>query len=165
MKQTNVFVAVVFSVISLCFCGCGGKSGEELIVGKWERTTVSFLYYGSINESSNYGATYSIDNAQGMSIAKFSFKEDKFGLLVNSYIDSWGMSKSDSIYFTYRISDDSLYITGRINADRPEETYGYKIEELTRKKLVVSITGCPMHGFLPREHDYWADETYVLERR
>ena len=165
MKKAEILVGVVFSVLALCLIGCSEKSNDELIVGKWKRTTETFQYYGSIYQSDNYGNTNSVGHARGMGVAKITFNKNKSGLMVHNYFGSSGELKTDSVFFTYNINGDSLYITGRINLDCQEETFLYKLDELTRKKMVVSRTGCPMHGYYPREHDYWADYSYILERR
>ena len=165
MKKQNLLVWITSFVLAVCFSSCSEKSSDGLIIGNWERTTETVQFYGSIYESENYGNTFSIGNASGMGVVKISFEKDNSGLMVHNYISASCESKSDSVLFTYSINDNRLYITGRINTDCQEETYLYKLDELTGKKMIVSRIGCPIHGYYPGEHDYWADYSYILERR
>lgn len=161
MKKTFAGLGIVVMMMAApFFAGCSSDD-EGSVVGNWMRFSDKFQYYGSEYEDDNYGATYSIANAEGMALVYVTFNEDNTGLKVSEY--AFPNRAPDSTNFSYSIDGDIINVV-YVNHNGETKTRKYEVKKLTNNRLVLFTTSA-VHGYSPVEHVYWVDHTFTLIKK
>ena len=122
MKKTLKVMAMLLFMVSMTALTSCNKQAENLIVGKWECTTATYI---------EEGVSYPVPELTGM-VWEFKANGD---LIATASLD--GVENTATV--TYVILGDVLTVTS-VELDGEIDTEAYDIKELTKSKLVLEQT-------------------------
>ena len=128
MKTIKTLVAVAFAALTLSLTGCS-KDPEDLIIGSWEMTDMTFSMTSSATPDQPWTETFTPENGESYVL---TFKKDGSLTIVNT--DADGTTTETG---TYDVDDDKLTMTYKDDeGDNATETY--TISSIDKKQMILS---------------------------
>lgn len=128
--------ALLVGGCALFFSSCT-KDRNKYIIGEWQCDAKYWAYSGSPNASENYSSGGPMSLLAGAGMTRYTFNEDKTGLIIHSWFIEPGMSGKDTTSFTYTIDGDCGVITLTNAEGKANWTTTYSIQDITKQTMVV----------------------------
>lgn len=126
MKTVKTLVAVAFAALTLSLVGCS-KDPEDLIIGSWEITSMTYSLSSSAAPDQPWTETYTPE--EGESDVMTFRKDDTFTVV------STADGETNTMNGTYDVDDDKLTITYKDDEISFSETY--TISNIDKKAMTL----------------------------